>query len=703
MPDMLDLEETVEHAKVVESAREPSITPPRLMHVPHNLYDTDELKSFVEEEINLSMAERGAFIDNIEGWQTAYEAPSADSPKDFPIANAANLTVPVIKENVNTIFSAIAQTIITPKPTWILKDLAEEWMPFQHIIEQFLDLAGRRELKIDKVMQTLILECVKFGTCVFEIGFEFEEGRQYRYAEDGATVHKKKFIRHKGPKLWPIPLQDFFIRFYEQDIQEAMWCSKRMRQNDKKIKGLIQAGLYELEPAMNVMQQGEEIHVDDALQNMEELYDQVPLGREDHEIHEMWLSWNLNDGDDALTELQTFVSLDPLEILGVRFNPYWHNKRPFGHMVFFPIEHRFYGDGLCSQLEDLQLEISTIHNQRLDNATLANSTMVLVRRASRALKPGDPLFAGKIISVNQPDDVVPFKLGENYPNTITNEQMARNYVERLSGQSEANSRGGMPVTRTTAGAQSMLLQEAAKRLDQTIRGIREGVGFIGEITLALYFQFGADDKPVRWLGEKGRIVDAIFRLPARASELGLGLQAAAPTSQLNKETQQQNSLAMFNLLIQMYERIGQFIIPILQQISPEAIPVFAHSIVSASKQFMFKALEQFDVTNPEDVLSGLSVLERALPAPEDFGGVDSFERSQEELDLLNQLQRLEDILRENPTDGSRGEGVPSVRSELRRFRGEEGIPGGSNSGRGIAPQNAGGSRGPGQGPILVGP
>ena len=487
MPDKLKIEETAGEAKVVKSAPEPTITSPRLMHVPEALYDADELKNYLYEEIHLSKAERGAFIDNIEGWQTAYEAPSSDSPKDFPIANAANLIVPVIKENVNTIFSSTAQTIITPKPTWILKDLAEEWMPFQHIVEQFMDLAGRRDLKIDKVLQTLILESVKFGTSVYELGFDFEQGRQYRYTDDGQKVEKRTFTKHMGPKLWPIPLQDFFIRFYEQDIQEAMWCGKRIRQNNRKITANIEAGLYKLKPAFEVMLQGEELHVDDALQNIEELYDQVPNNREDHEIYEMWLSWNLKDGDDALTELQTFISLDPLEVLGVRFNPYWHGKRPFGNMVFFPIEHRFYGDGLCSQLEDLQTEISTIHNQRLDNATLANSSMVLARRASRSLKPGDPLYAGKIIQVNQPDDVVPFKLGEIYPSTIQNETMTRNYVERLSGQSEANSRGGMPVTRTTAGAQSMLLQEGAKRLDQTIRGYRESIGFIGELTLSLYF------------------------------------------------------------------------------------------------------------------------------------------------------------------------------------------------------------------------
>ena len=158
---------------------------------------------------------------------------------------------------------------------------------------------------------------------------------------------------------------------------------------------------------------------------------------------------------------------------------------------------------------------------------------------------------------------------------------------------------------------------------------------------------------------------------------------------------------MFNLLMQMYERIGQFVLPILQQGAPEAVPVFASSMVSAAKQFMFKTLEQFNVTNPEDVLAGLSVLERVLPAPEDLGGLDNFERSQEDLKVLDQLQRLEDILRENPPDGGRGEGVPSVRSELRRFRGEEGISPSGNSGGRVAPQNAGSSGGPGFGPSLV--
>lgn len=654
--------------KIVKSVGEVRHSNVFLGEIPSKLYDEDELKQFLVEQLRKSIGERGQLMDNIERWQDRYSVPSAKEPKNFPFANASNLTMPVIKEAVNILFSSLAQTVITPRPRWILKDLSIDWEPFKKLIEKFLDLASERDFKYDAVLETIILEGVKMGTAVYEIGYEHIERNIYIYSEDGKKAEKRKVTVRSSPQIWPIPLEDWFIRFNEEDEQEAIWTAKRLRFNDLQMKDRVNSGLFDAEAVEKILELGGDTDEEGPESNRADNQDTEPTIREDHEVFECWPYWNLKDGDDNETLIRVYLHLKSETILGVKFNPYWHGMRPFGKFIFFPMEHQFYGEGMCSMLEDLQEEISTTHNQRMDNSSIVNVSMFKQRRGSRALKSGEPLFTGKIIEVPEMSDLERMPLGDVAPSTVQNEAITRQIVERLSGTSEANSRG-TPVTRTTAGAQMALLQEQAKRVDQTIRSLRGLIGFSGNMILSLYMQFGAGDRPIRWFGKRdGEVIIGLLKLPKPASELGIGLHAAAPTSTSNKEVQQQSKLALFNLLNSMYEKF----LNLTQFLAPDALPEVAGAMVSAAKRFMLDTLESFDVSSPEEVLAGLSALERVLPPPEDMGGMESSEQTAATAKIFDELDRLETILRATPGDGSGSNRTTAPRKQLREFRGEEG-------------------------------
>lgn len=653
--------------------------------IPSDLIDEDDLATYIDEELNLAEAERSGFVRRLAEWQEAYEAPPADSAKNWPIRNAANLTLPVIKEVVNTLVSSLLQTLIVPTPTWIIQDIAEEWSPFTSLLQKFMDIGAKRDLEFDDKVENWILEGTKYGTSVVEVGHEFIKKRQYIYTEDGTRAVPEDQV-DSGPRLWNIRLQDFYIPFHSISIQEAPWVAKKLRFNSRQLKERVRSSKFRKEAVANILEARLEDKADEVQEKHEEMEKTEPIERVRYPVFEVWLSWNLDDGDDAETEILAYWSPETMEFLSIRFNPFWHGERPFSVFKYFPVENRFYGQGICGQLEELQDEISTIHNQRIDNASMANLRMILTRKMSTSLMPGDPLYTGKIIEVDNLDDIAPFQLSEIYGSTIQNEQITRGYVERLSGVDETQSVGGQPVTRTTATAQALLLQEGRKRFDQTIRNARDGVSRVGRLVLRTYFQFGAGEKPILWLGKKGQVLKGVFNLPKIASEQGLGIEAAAPTSKLNKEAQRQNSLALFNLMVQLYEKFLQ----LTSQVSPQAVPLVSGALVQAAKQFMFDVLEQFDVTNPEDVLVGLTVLERVLPSAEDFGGMEAFEGREETAQILNELERLESTLREEATGPEGRSEIPSLRGDLRRVLQDEGVlGGGGENGRTSTPPTTG--------------
>ena len=614
-----------------------------------------ELRTLLDDELFRAEGDRQAFIDKLARWQLVYEAPMPDEPKDFPLANSSNITVPVTKESVNALTAQLAQTTITPSPRWVLKTDSEGWMPFIGTLERFLDRASKEEFELDNVIETWILEAAKYGTSVIEAGYEEKEVNFHIYSRDGKKAEKKKKTK-RGPVVYNVPLQDFLIPFESQDIQEAFWVAKRIRMNDSQLKQRQQSGKFKDVSNIVLARPDDspawDLEVDTVVEVREAVEETEPSLRRNHLIYEVWLRYDI-DGDGIDEDLLIYYHRSTRTLLSVRYNPYWHHKRPFIAVKFFPVEYRFYGQGLCDQLEALQEEISTVHNQRIDNATIANLRMLKVRRGSDSLKQGDPLFTGQIVEVDEMDDVDGFQLGEIYPSTIANENIAREYVERLSGVSDAQMGRAQPVSRTTATAQLALLQESAKRFDLTIRKIRTGMGELGEFIFMYYFQFGIPKgRAVQWLGPRGRAVDAIFSLPYSAIELGLGFEAGAPSSQLNKEAQKQNYLSVFQLMVQMYGQILELAGPL---VGPQGMAPVAGSLVRSAKEFMFQVLERFDVTNPEEALSGLAVLEKLLPAPEDLGGLEDFEKRRQEAQILEQVGGLERLLTENTGGDREGE------------------------------------------------
>jgi len=606
------------------------------------------LKAYLEDEIRRAVGDRGQFDENLVRWQEAYDAPRNEEAKDFPFAGAADITVPVIKETVNTLTAQLTQSILTPSPRWVVKTDNAGWKTFAGTIERFLDRAAREDMKMDKNLEVWILEAVKYGTAILQVTYERVSRNVMMHSRDGKTAWPETRPVREGPTVYNVPLQDFLIPFSSTDIQDARWVAKRYRLNTVELDQRSKAGIFSNVSDVLVSEPGDLAETGDLLQDEpvleshEEAQDAVPTIRDTYEIFEWWGAFDVN-GKGKLWEIRVYYHMRTNTIMRVEYNPYWHGKRPFISLIYFPVEYRFYGQGLCEQLEQLQEEITAVHNQRLDNATLANIRAIKVRKLSQALKPGDPIYAGQIIEVTEMDDIEPFQLGEIYPSTVMNEEIARGYVDRLSGVSDAQ-RGAQPVTRTTASAQSALLAEQAKRFDQTIRKIRSGLKEIADFIFIYYFQFGVEpSKPVQWLGTRGKAINAIFSLPYKTVDMGLGFEAAAPTSQLNKEAQRQQYLAVFNLLIQMYREF----FPLLEAIGapPEIMAIIAGSMATTSKDFLWQVLERFDIQNPDEALATLTVIEKVLPSPEDLGGNEDIERRLADTKILEQIEELENTLR----------------------------------------------------------
>jgi hypothetical protein len=642
--------------------------PFQLSRVPAQIPDTvwkpveQGITNYVRDEINEALAERAGFVHKLARWKYVYEAPMPEGPKTFPFFGASDLTMPVVKEAVNTLTAQLVQTTLTAKPIWVLQDLAEEWEPFVDKVEKYMDIGAERELKLHKIGPPWITECAKFGTAVMELGNQVDVRKMYQRTSDGKRAFPREWVRHDGPKAWHVPLEDFIIRFTETDPQEAPWCGKRLQLNEVQLRRLEKEGkIFGVDEIIGKQEGGSEppqetTRVDERVEQT------VPVFRQKWTIYEIWLTYQL-EGDEDPTELLIYYSDDLEQIVGREFHPYFHGMRPFTVIRYFPKEHRFYGEGLCEMLEQIQEAVSARFNQRSDNITLNSLMMFLRRKGVRGLQPGDPLYAGKIIEVlDIHTDIAPLRMGEIYPSTVQEELLLREQGERLAGLNDATMGSALPVTRTTASAQLALLQEQTKRIDLTVRSIRDGLNEVGMFYAFLNFQFGIHGKGIAWMGMRGKDVEAVFSLPKRVIELGMAIRVQVPTSMQNRQVKRENALAMFNLLNALYEKL----LPLVQILAPEHLTTVVHAMVKGGQKFLGDVLEAFDTSDPEEALAGLTVLERVLPRAEDMGGLEAFARSAESAEVLEGLAGLENLLRAAESARGGDPGVSLSRREPRR-------------------------------------
>jgi hypothetical protein len=638
--------------------------------IPSVMWDpvAKDVTTFVRDQIYLALSERAEFERKLARWKLVYDVPMPEGPKTFPFFGASNLTLPVVKEAVNTLVAQLVQATLTARPRWVLQDLAEEWEPFIDEIETFLDLAGDRDMKINKTAVPWIIEAAKYGTSIMQVGYEVIEREYFQITSDGKSVFPKNLVKHDGPITYNMALEDFIIRFGESDIQRARWCGKRLRFNetdilDQETNGRFEKGTWK---ALKKLQPSTEDSEPKKVQ--EDIEATEPVQRLEYVFYEIWLTYNLkpkeNGSKPKMTEIVVYYNEELQKIVGRQFHPYWHGKRPFIKLGYFPVENRFYDQGLCEMLEQIQEAISARFNQRSDNITLASLKVFLKRKGVRALQPGDPLYSGKVLEVlDVHNDIREMKISEIYPSTVNEELMLREYGDRLAGTNEAIAGSAQPVSRTTASAQLALLQEQAKRIDLTVSSIRDGMNEVGGQGMDLYFQFGVNGKGVAWMGARGRRVEAVFRLPKRVVELGLAVRVQVPTSLQNRQVKRENSIAMFNLLTNLYQQL----LPLAQGLAPEALPSVVQAMVKGSQKFLGDVLETFDISDPEEALAGLTVLERLLPRAEDLGGLEAFARGVESAEILEKLSGVENLLREAEALRSRDSGVPELSGDAPRL------------------------------------
>jgi hypothetical protein len=586
-------------------------------------------KAFIEwmqTEVMRVLAQRDPLARKWRKWLQQYRAPADKGTAHFPFEGASNREYPLTAMNVDPVWARFMQNIHAPNNLWTCVPLNEQWINVAKPLQDYLQWMDMHILKMWDVNMRIFPEMLKLGTSIYKtywhyqrrniVGYDANKQRQ-RFAE---TVNK--------PVVDHVPIDNFLIPPEAQDIDPdkqggAQWVAERHRVRIPQLEAMAKGQapfLPNFDPsAVKEVREYYEQGLTDMEQKKQELqqtdgayYQQANRPIEIWEVHARFDTTGNGIEDDIVV----FWHQESQTILRATYQIL---KRPFTAVRYLRGDG-FYGIGISEQLEMWQSTVSDVLNFNIDKILLSNAPMFRASEGAN-VAPNEPIFPGKIW-YGEKDELEPFFMvapGSFDINTL--QAFLQDGAKQRSGLTDLQygTIGSLP-SRTPATTVTQMLQEGNTRFDMSMKDTRIALGEVG-LSVLQHIQMNARDLvnnpdgqdyvrlAARILGEpEGQFVAQALMIPQESIELGVGVQLTATSGASNKELMKQSNLA----LLQLFTQLGPSFIQ-LAALAQQGGPVgeTAINLFEGARQLSMRVLEQFDVTNPEEIVPNVQALLQA--------------------------------------------------------------------------------------------
>lgn len=583
------------------------------MAYPKEVYLSPEreetIKLWLMWQINNHRMERSGFVDDITRYNKDYWAVPNETVRKFPFQGAANIVIPITAIVAEAVHARNMQRLFSQDQLVNLKFFDPNWSPFDRDIELFLDWQLMNQMKFKAKAESAIWEQELFGTGVIKDGY-MRLVRNVIYEENEFEVPV-----YTGPCIDSVPLANFLMPFSALDPQTAPWCGEEHVTNQYELKQLEQAGLfrpgtYDRLSNYYTMANNLNLSSDKFRQSVEKLQNQQPAWPSRLGWYEIYAGFAPQESDGKQKKLIEYVflyHLDSNTLLSIRHNWFYDGRRPYEIGVMQKVANRWLGIGIAKQNEQIQRSITTQHRQRLDAGTIANATMMKVKRLS-GISPSEPVYPGKLWFVEDMGDIEPLQFNGTYPTAANNEQQTLYYGQQRSGINDLTLGMNQVGTPGTATSDMARLQEGSHKHDYYHSNILDFLSRVIRNTVGNICQWGTSDPRYFEFRENGDIVRQFFDLPPSLLKSGILAEIRMVSQSDNKLLDRNNWMQLVTIFQQYYANAFQSASLIDTKI---AVMVAAQSIKASTEAFEH-ILNTFDIPNAHK-LSLRQLIDGLLP------------------------------------------------------------------------------------------
>ena len=540
--------------------------------------------------------------DNWMRWIRRYE----NDKKQVSTAweGSANLRVPITQIGVDAVYARMMNTIFATGELYHINSLFDD-QNFQRLskaVQKYLNYNLYKQNRFRREYGNTILGCLKLGTDIIKTP-HVRTTRRDRVKNADGKFESRDVETFNGPQLCHVSVFDFLIR--GTSIQKADWIAHRTRMRWGQIQQRVFEGKW---PASKV----KKIHgledgtIPEHQQDIEEIigYERL-IGRE-YEIQEVWADFDV-DGDGREEPIVCWVIEDPGIIIHSVYNWYTPALRPFRAFRYIRREDSFWGKGIPELLRYIQDEIDTIHDQRIDNSSIANMKMFKARKGS-GVTPKTKVYPGKMFMLTNVDDLVNFDLGDKGIDSLPHERMALEYAQLSLGLSDYNLGRESPgmASRATATSTIALIQQGQNRFDLTIDEHRDELVELAYDILDRARQFGIADYVLKALRTYAEDLEEFVNLPLDQETREAFAVIVTPTSaKANREVDKQNQVTLLGLYSDFAERLFAIFQLILNPEVPPEIQQLATQVALGMQNILTKIFDAYSIPDASAIIPDL--------------------------------------------------------------------------------------------------
>jgi len=541
-----------------------------------------------------------------------------------PWKNSANMMPPLTAQKVNTIYAKEISAFASKKPPVQVEAMnSSEFDKAESIGRFFKGISESSSgLNMPKNQQVIFYEQVSLGTHFVKVPFLVDQWAFKRAGQAGEE--QVTYVRHKGPAIQNIRLEDFFTRPYWKDIQRAPWIAVRYRYYQHELLQQGAMGIFNLENVQKILDRNITTYDDNQLSSLTGANITVgEIGKNDqnkeYEIFECYVFWDI-DGDGIPEDVKFWVEVESGEILRTEYNPL--SMRDIEPVIYFDDPDVLYGVGVCEMTASLQEEVTTLHNMRLDGTQLSMLKMFFARRGSGLAD--EELSPFKVLEMDDPmTDLRPVDFPDVAASCLTGEMVAREYADKVTGASDymAGFNDKTVGSGATLGGTTFLAQQANTILNSILQNAE--ISMTNIYTMAFY-QCVAHKEQVDLSfltpEDQANMMDV---LSMNVEDIATKFRFIVKSTELDKtdEARKQNYLAGS----QMYGQYAQKMLELQNTIqmaqqgmpqqgippNPQLAELALRMYVGATK-FMTKTFEYFDVGDPSSYFPYVGDMELQL-------------------------------------------------------------------------------------------
>ena len=578
--------------------------------------DTDaEMNQYVDNQIEfLINSHQDLHKNRIPKWRKLYLGIPAEETKSFPWPNAANTIVQVIGETTDTMAARILGLAYATHPLWTYQDYRrfdpadserfEAASKERRTLEDFMDLVAFEPTELDlyRIEGLWCTDMIRLGTAFVKVGYE----HKVEAINVGYTSAKSKVLQaeestiYSGPRVHKLRHEDVAGTPDASTPGEAEFFYQLRTLRRKALEERSFTGAYRREAVDAILQSPDRLSA--TPQKTEELQDQGIAIRgnynatEEWDIYECYYGWWHNGKKFRIIDSYHRKSKTTLRRV---FNFMPQNELPIVRARMGYRTDGMYGHGMAELLERYQEELSTVHNQRLDNATAANTRALRVSPRARNLDANVELYPMALL-VGEKDDIEAIQIADVYPSAFENETVTMAHAQSRAGITPAiaGSGGGGPQKKTgsySAAGTLATMQESNSRINLDASDFRHAHVKLGSLLTAMYAKYGVGKRD-KIFGLDGKLLKSALE---EFSKDRLAIPIRASTASLNREMDKQSDMLLAGLLQRHYTAVGQLMQAMSSPMIPDEVKDYMVKTVRSLDRFMKRVMKDFQYDQPE--------------------------------------------------------------------------------------------------------